>query len=214
MNTRKTRMVTLVVAAGFAIAMAPTVGWSDTIIDTTEGPIIADYSTTGFWPEGQTFIVPQTDTLLKSLTYYVQGAGGASNVLLTIDLYDWDQPSFDTVGSSLWHGEGLFSDKNRGLGWVQSLTELTFSPNVLLEGGMDYAFVFNMYGTGNFVLAMSGYEGGEAIVNVANTGWQTWTVTDAPLKMTFATPVPEPETYAMMLAGLGLVATAVRRRRM
>lgn len=30
---------------------------------------------------------------------------------------------------------------------------------------------------------------------------------------TFTTPVPEPETYAMMLAGLGLLAMAVRRRK-
>ena len=29
----------------------------------------------------------------------------------------------------------------------------------------------------------------------------------------FATPVPEPETYAMMLVGIGLIASIVRRRK-
>ncbi len=30
---------------------------------------------------------------------------------------------------------------------------------------------------------------------------------------TFATPIPEPETYALMLAGLGVLGWAARRRR-
>jgi len=32
------------------------------------------------------------------------------------------------------------------------------------------------------------------------------------LKISLANPVPEPETYAMMLAGLGLLGFAMRRR--
>ena len=32
------------------------------------------------------------------------------------------------------------------------------------------------------------------------------------LKISLANPVPEPETYAMLLAGLGLIGAAVRRR--
>ena len=31
--------------------------------------------------------------------------------------------------------------------------------------------------------------------------------------LTFATPVPEPETYMMLLAGLGVIGVIARRRR-
>lgn len=186
---------------------------AETIIDTTEGADIASSRTTGAWPEGQTFLVPHTDTVLSSFTYYVQGVGGAHNVPLAIEIYAWDQSSFDTAGPSLWHGDGLFSDKNNGQGWVQSITELTFAPNIHLEGGMNYAFTFQMYGPGNFLLAMSGYEGGEGIVNVNGTGWSTWTIADAPLKMTFTSPIPEPLTYTLMMTGLVLVGVGACRRK-
>ena len=32
--------------------------------------------------------------------------------------------------------------------------------------------------------------------------------------LTFTTPIPEPETYAMLLAGLGLLGFAARRRKL
>lgn len=43
-------------------------------------------------------------------------------------------------------------------------------------------------------------------VNVPRYNWALWTITPA--------PVPEPEIYALMLAGLGLVGFAARRRAM
>ncbi len=43
--------------------------------------------------------------------------------------------------------------------------------------------------------------------------WSDYVVSDMAYTATFAAAVPEPETYAMLLAGLALTGVAVRRRR-
>lgn len=48
---------------------------------------------------------------------------------------------------------------------------------------------------------------------IAGTEFGKWTFDVATATLTFANPVPEPETYAMLLAGLGLMAGVARRRR-
>ncbi|WP_018413056.1 FxDxF family PEP-CTERM protein [Methyloversatilis thermotolerans] len=56
---------------------------------------------------------------------------------------------------------------------------------------------FNDYGTGPFVLAIADYTDG------VGSGQLGYTITAS---------VPEPETYALLLAGLGLIGVAARRR--
>ncbi|MEF7617520.1 PEP-CTERM sorting domain-containing protein [Aquincola sp. MAHUQ-54] len=56
----------------------------------------------------------------------------------------------------------------------------------------------NLYGNGSFVLAIADYADG---------------VGAGPLGYTITAAVPEPETCALMLAGIGLVAAMGRRRR-
>lgn len=47
---------------------------------------------------------------------------------------------------------------------------------------------------------------------IAGEEFGKWTFDVATATLTFANPVPEPETYAMLLAGLGLMAGVARRR--
>ncbi len=60
--------------------------------------------------------------------------------------------------------------------------------------------------TGSFLLGVSSWDGGPASAQV---GWRQVSLT---LDQQTA-PVPEPETYAMMLAGLGLLGVVARRRK-
>jgi PEP-CTERM motif len=67
------------------------------------------------------------------------------------------------------------------------------------NGGMSGGFRFlNSAGTDPLVLSNS---------------WNSWNVPNMQYSANFVSAVPEPETYAMMLAGLGLIGTIARRRK-
>ena len=93
-------------------------------------------------------------------------------------------PNSDAISGSLQDGDGL----TKNFGWhIKEGGTLTFSFNELYD---DAQFD-----------DLSGADYWDA-------QWQTGSTLSL-----VAVPVPEPETYAMMLAGLGLVAFAARRRK-
>jgi hypothetical protein len=68
---------------------------------------------------------------------------------------------------------------------------------------------------GKFFETFTGLSAGNSYHVLFTGAWSApdkhgWLVKEAPLAMTAA--VPEPETYAMLLAGFGLIGTMVRRR--
>ena len=70
----------------------------------------------------------------------------------------------------------------------------TFGGNMTLDGGVSYSQGYLLYDSG--------------------AGLNRFGNSDTAFSVTFdAAPVPEPETYAMMLAGLGLLGFAARRRK-
>jgi hypothetical protein len=86
-----------------------------------------------------------------------------------------------------------------------------FVPTSSIAGGGEYSFSLVLYG-GN--LAQLIYANPPALAPVcpfltgANCG-----ISQFPAVGTFTTAIPEPETYVLMLAGLGAVGFAARRRR-
>ncbi len=115
-----------------------------------------------------------------------------------------------------------FSSFNFSLG-IESTVHLdVFSPTVMLGGntysatggyyqlfqngtpmGSETAFgtatTFTGLAAGDYSLAWTAFKGAGAIAGVVNVAG-------------FAAPVPEPETYAMLLAGLGMMGLIARRR--
>lgn len=125
-----------------------------------------------------------TDTFTFSL-------GSTSSASFTIDeltlgsftSIDWD----DTAAATLSGG---------GLG----------APIVLGEAGLDSSFAFNdVVVTGPVTLTLKGMATGTGIPGVISPG--TYSIAAV------AAPIPEPETYALMLAGLGMVGFMAARRR-
>jgi hypothetical protein len=103
---------------------------------------------------------------------------------------------------------------------------------VHLDVGQTYSWVLDTYSTrdgaqdvgawlGNIGHDVAPYLDGDLYVRKATgQGWRSdraagWTNTgmDAAFLMQFATAVPEPETYAMWLLGIGALMYSVRRRR-
>lgn len=85
------------------------------------------------------------------------------------------------------------------------------SGNSLIGAGLSYAdFRYNPFeNSGVFVGAQldSGYPEGYRFFDTGNIPYATTAL------WTAVTAVPEPETYAMMLAGLGLIGAIARRRK-
>ncbi|QDQ25144.1 PEP-CTERM sorting domain-containing protein [Chitinimonas arctica] len=118
---------------------------------------------------------------------------------LTTSLSGWNSTSGPTMGLLLTtdRNDGLYNSRSYFDG---SLTGLVKGSETSL--GEQTSFSFNAT------------PGVEYFAIVGGIVWPGQGAGTANYQLSFNTaPVPEPETYAMLLAGLGIVATVLRRRR-
>ena len=171
---------------------------------------------------------PTRDTYLLTLGVDTDGYTGKASFL--------DQISFKTrahgadislvsapSGLSAWdmNKGGLSASGCNGHGGgfncVNSLDSLNGGKGLNLSAGNgagtdDYSWVFRVTIDGGKRLDGPGIDAFLKARLVDEDGFKAGALGAGPLNLTLS-PVPEPETYAMMLAGLGLIGTPVRRGR-
>lgn len=155
-----------------------------------------------------------------TLTNPLGGIGSVAGVKWNVG-FDPDQ---DIPGMS------TFATTNRimGVGGAAAVTAFSAATPVTLANstGAGASLVKAFINVGNCCSAVDGataLAGGQALGftnygdNSISLGYDLGTLADGSsvsfgYTYTFATPVPEPETYAMLLAGLGLMGFVARRR--
>jgi hypothetical protein len=131
-------------------------------------------------------------------TPYINNVSVPVGSFLDTYTFDLTHPGQDLVGTvnSLeldWHGLSLLHISD-----LSATLQVVGSPGVIGSWTGNPMNVLAAVPAGSYQLALSGVADGSAGGNYT---------------LSLAAPVPEPESYAMMLAGLGLLGLAARRRR-
>jgi len=92
-----------------------------------------------------------------------------------------------------------------GIAWVNALNGSPFVETIAgTRGFVTYSAYFTPINAGSFTLAFGGIGGGDSRIGP---------ILDDVLVTQTSGVIPEPATWAMLIAGFGLVGTAMRRRR-
>jgi hypothetical protein len=159
-------------------------------------------------------------------------SGGSVATLSGGTVYTADQPFADIPAGSIFGGNFLAAGPTSGAPATLSFTGSGVDYISFLWGSPDTYNTLTVTSTGGFTQTFSAMSLGFAVTNgnqsfsqyvqfagLAGSKITALTFNNAPAIDAFetanysVTPVPEPETYALLLAGLGAVGFVARRRR-
>ncbi|MCB5190090.1 PEP-CTERM sorting domain-containing protein [Methylobacillus arboreus] len=205
-------------ALGFllTLAFAPAVHAATTIstIDQWDGEV-SPFGTPDTATYGQTISIGEQAQVLESFSFILTDL----NAAFTVEVGTW-------TGSRV--GEIIYQSDPFRFSASSEYTEITAYPSVNLEANSQYVLYFTTSGIQDGVTSTNewgfapdtAYEGGTFVYlnngndrsQLTGTDWNTTLGGDLAFTATLA-PVPEPSTYGLLLAGLGLIGFAARRTR-
>ncbi|MCM8612679.1 PEP-CTERM sorting domain-containing protein [Accumulibacter sp.] len=143
------------------------------------------------------------------------------------ETFSFNDPQNYTIvnGLSAW-GSTVYQGLNKLMSYGQLLGLPTNTTNSVVFQAAVWEVVYQTDGVYDFSSGAFKASSGNATTQAALNSWDWSIVMSTPITHTtnqlfhptkqdflVTTPVPEPESYAMMLAGLGLVGAIARRRR-
>lgn len=210
-NMTKLALVSVAASALATSALAATT----TISNAPTGGSLSTFGVPDSQTYGQVFTAPVTGTLTSFTLYLNGGVGGLTGAVGT-----WN--------GTATHGFGFGSPTTLYQSVVvpsASAGAYTFTPNVAVTAGSRYVAYLSVFGVtqANTATSMPLGDNSNPYIDYmvwnntsdpnGNASWNYFFNTgDAQFSATFA--VPEPQSWAMMIAGFGLVGAAMRRRRL
>jgi hypothetical protein len=133
----------------------------------------------------------------------IKAFSGYTSFTFTASAGTWTDP-LGTGGISSGGNAGADGCKGLHGGFACINSDPTFQPALFIVSGANYHFTFDVFGAKDLNTTGSGAHVGVGFTNVGGG--------NAGIVSQDTSPIPEPETYAMLLAGLGLVGFSARRR--
>jgi PEP-CTERM motif len=152
-----------------------------------------------------TFGDNQTVTGSLSGTLVGSFINSISNIQVALNGVQFSTDSSGSLYSAAWNPATLNWDSTPAVVSTNAaLNNFIFADsNVPTDFGASNYFMFTNDPTnGSLAFANNTNNGGIALDSPTNSSWS----------LTAAAPVPEPESYAMLIAGLGLISVVARRR--
>ena len=213
MNLKQLISTVVIAAATFSGAAHADTVYSNADDGTSGISYMGDPDTTSY---GQFFTAP--GGVLKDFSFHAW-SGASGNVALVVAAWDGSK----AVGPALYTSAPISYDGGSQFLGANGI-------NLALTAGTDYIAYLTVAGVTSPVSGVTiagsdtatGLGGGFRYLNSAlvdpltlNFDWSDYSAQHLAYTATFgtATAVPEPETYAMLLAGLGMMGVVARRRR-